>query len=522
MSTKQEKQLFSVLLIGSLVALFAVWATQTAQLWEISLGWTSISALVVGIFSLISLMLNGAWKYLAGVLLSSGVLLFFYIIPLWLKVVLVILAVSTGLFLFVKYRLAPRNRWFTEVPEARAKFIVKGRQWVDTLMRWSGRTLDENGNVVPVDTPLKDGKPLKSYKEVKEDLSIRTEDLARMERFTLSRADDLKNKLENQGISNMEELEEEADNGRLSQKIDGTGERTEEKILELIEHKKDMVYEPIRKGVKDDGSEPQSPMDADKVITVYEEVDPDSPEVKELEGEDSFFGGLTLYSFLHPLVDVLTYKFTWSSLTPEGEIERHVDKPLDYMWLNKERYPFRVTEAEDGTLLPLGALLTIEMQIINPRKAKFEVRNWLGTTIDLTKPAVRNALSSEEFEQLTGQEEDLSDDIFATVIENGLIDKFKEEYGVKVKEIKVENIDPTEELREATTAKAVASFEADARREEAKGEADAMETLYSKVEEHEPVGMQMKGLEALKESEPTIFGKSVTELIESILSLKQN
>lgn len=513
MSEEQEEQqgwssgIFVALMETALIASLFM----GLNLWIIG----SLFALV-GV-SLALLSSSGAWKYALGAGLFLGFALTFkFTGPLWMGLEIggATLAILPPL---VFYKLAPDNRWFTFVKEGSAKFIVKGDQLYDILMQWKGYTFDKDYNVVPVGEPTKDGKVLKEYQEVNQELPITAEDLAEMERFSYEKAERLKSKLENQGIKDMETLQQQADHGRLSRNIKGVGKRTEEKILELTRNNQGSLYEPFLKAVTKDGNEPQSPSDADKVITVYEEIDPNDPNITREQQDEHLLGGLRFYGWLHPLIDVMTYTFSWTSVTPGGEVEKHQNETLDHMLLKRKKYYFQVTEAEEEGLLPLGAEVDMPTRIVNPKKAKFEVDNWLEFVIGLIRTEVRNALTTENWKALTKQKVDLSKDIFATIVENGLVQEFEEEYGVRIKGIKIRNLDPPEDIRDATLQEKIAGYEADARVREAEGNAQAMDIEYDMVEQHSPLGKQMKEMEALKESESNVIAAG--NLVETLKNL---
>lgn len=51
----------------------------------------------------------------------------------------------------VYFVLAPKNIFFTFIPEGYAKVVVRAGKFQKTLIQWTGKTIDEHGNVVDVD-----------------------------------------------------------------------------------------------------------------------------------------------------------------------------------------------------------------------------------------------------------------------------------------------------------------------------------------------------------------------------------
>jgi len=108
------------------------------------------------------------------------------------------------------------------------------------------------------------------------------------------------------------------------------------------------------------------------------------------------FGGLRYYGF-YPIKDIYGYWFKWSGVTENGEIVNHPREYLDYSILKDDVYWMKVEQAEDKNLLPLDLELILTIRIINPRKAHFNVQNWLETVINRSKPAVRDVITNDKY-----------------------------------------------------------------------------------------------------------------------------
>ncbi|MEF8846983.1 MAG: SPFH domain-containing protein [Candidatus Paceibacterota bacterium] len=523
MSPSQEEQFFTFLLVLSVIVLSIMWLFQAPTAWELRFGWWSVLALIVGISSVLILAMNTAWKHLAIVLVAAGVFFGVYLLPFWLQICLMIVGGSVSLFFSVYYGLAENNRWFTKLEEGQAKFVMKAGRYVKTLFQWEGHTLDDEGNVVPLGKYTRNGKVIEEFEELEDDMPIEAKYLAEMDRFSFSRAKKFRERIENQGIDNLEDLREAASEGRLAEEVKGIGEVTQDEIHRIIESKRGTYYEPSLKAVTKQGKEADTSSKADKVITTYDEVanPAGSDDIFRQDNRDFYRGGgLRFFSPYYPLYEVNTYKFSWAALSQDGEVKIHKNEELDYILVQPDLYYFQVTDAEDEDLLPLGAEVTVRIRVVNPKKAMLVPENWLEMVINLIRPAIRNSLSSEKYKNLTGQYEDLSEDIFATIVSSGLIDQLEEDYGVQVERLDIKNLDPPEDLREATLKEAIAGYEADAAKTRAKGEAEAKKIKYEAIKEYEPISLTVEGIEAAKESNPYVITQGLPGLVDAMKSLK--
>lgn len=223
------------------------------------------------------------------------------------------------------------------------------------------------------------------------------------------------------------------------------------------------------------------------------------------------FGGLRFYGWW-PLDDIYTYEFSWTGITEDGAPDPHKEETLDYILLKEEIYWAKVEEAEDKKLLPLEIELILTIRIINPYKALFKVENWLEMVINRIKPGVRDVISTDIYHNLIKRPEAIGDMIYERLAKpGGLIEEFREDYGVDLKKIQVKNINPPEGYREITLREYLAErerdrilIEADAeaqrRKRVAEGESQRIELEYGKVKDFGDLGRLIRTLEALERS----------------------
>ena len=290
-----------------------------------------------------------------------------------LKILLIFTGVSLATFLFCWYVLAPRNRWFTFVPEGTAKAIIRGDAAIKMLIQWNGRTFDKQGDVIPEDEEHKEPRHL--------------------------------------------------------------------------------------------------------------------------------FGGFRFYSLFHPVDDLYIYSFEWFGVKGNGEVEHHPKEILDYIMLKDDVYWMSVENAEDKDGLPITIQIILTLRIVNPRKALFDIQNWLETVINRTEPFVRDFITTDTYLELIKKTERLGSEIEEKL--EDVLKEFKSRYGVEVRKIEVRNIEPPDDYRQDTLRK----FLAERKREEveilASAEAKRIETTYKAIENFGDLGKLIITLESMEKSNLT-------------------
>jgi|GEM_PF-3231086 len=185
--------------------------------------------------------------------------------------------------------------------------------------------------------------------------------------------------------------------------------------------------------------------------------------------EYHLLGGLRWFGFW-PFHKVYEYDFEWTGVKADGTFEEHPRKRLDYVLLKDDVYGCRVENAEDHAQMPVDIDLTITVQVINPYKALFMVENWFETLINRLTPYVRDFMTNHTFQELI-ENVDLRLDVavMEKLTAEGIIDEFRDRYGLEIRRLEVREIDPGPEYRGITLKKLVASRDAEARGEETTG-----------------------------------------------------
>jgi len=222
------------------------------------------------------------------------------------------------------------------------------------------------------------------------------------------------------------------------------------------------------------------------------------------------FGGF-IYFGLYPFKKIYIYKFKWTGVNYEGQVDKHEEEPMHYIPLMADMYYKKISKVEDINGLPLDAEFLVRMRIVNPGKSRFGINNWLETSLNTTgsvgvrvmkKLSYKNWLSGQATEQAEKGNplktlKDLKN-IPPPELGIPIMEQLKQEetyytvlydYGILIEDIKTLDFGPIAELRDLTLKQYIAEqnkietmINADAeaykRSKEAEGEAKAAEQKY--------------------------------------------
>jgi hypothetical protein len=113
--------------------------------------------------------------------------------------------------------------------------------------------------------------------------------------------------------------------------------------------------------------------------------------------------------------------------------------------------------------------------VLNPKKALYNVQDWLEAVINQVKSLLREYIATKTYEELLVEQESIGEAIKTRLKERGWFDTFRCEYGVEIVEktwlpdgtisdveaIKVRDITPPAEHQRAATKKKLAEWERD-------------------------------------------------------------
>lgn len=268
---------------------------------------------------------------------------------------------------------------------------------------------------------------------------------------------------------------------------------------------------------------------------------PDKPDWEVLDGEPkSAYAGWQLhwkllerfgvYWFgMWPFYKVLEYRFEWTEPKEDEsgtQVPWHRSEPTRIIYVSAFVYWLKILTAEDSDGLPVDIHYLLTVKINNPYKARFGVTNWLARISADTNNAGKVWAGKHSIGQMNKEVSDVGGTAtsgFVEIMKNLNINLptehsdigAQQSLGVTVLATSLQQVDPAgstaQEIREATTAKTVASMKADAVREAAKGSADAVRTAadaekyriqetYAEIAKHGELGALVQQLDAIKES----------------------
>ena len=160
-------------------------------------------------------------------------------------------------------------------------------------------------------------------------------------------------------------------------------------------------------------------------------------------------GGIYWIGIPH-IRSIYEYFFSWSTLLPNGKLDPHEINNLDHISLKEDTYGTLLPKAETGeSMVPIDVTLLITAQIVNPRKALFEVDHWLQNVINIAKvPVLAHIATMDNPRELLGNEE-LTKLFFNKLEDSEDIEYFINKYGVKVSRVEVGAIDLDKDVEAA-------------------------------------------------------------------------
>ncbi len=218
------------------------------------------------------------------------------------------------------------------------------------------------------------------------------------------------------------------------------------------------------------------------------------------------FGGLRWVG-IPGIYSIYQYRFTWATIKPQKEEEEQVERRsenIKHIFVKDYVYLGEIKGAETKSLVPLDVNFLITTRVVNPYKALFRVHDWVNVIISRIEAYFRQFVSQEEYETLIGRKQQMGEEIMKALEETGVFGetgKFYRDYGVKVKNIEMRDIDPVGEnkkmIQEAATKKWVAEKQKLQVVTLADAEVERIEKVYKKIEEHGETGLAIRMFESI-------------------------
>jgi len=222
------------------------------------------------------------------------------------------------------------------------------------------------------------------------------------------------------------------------------------------------------------------------------------------------FGGLRFYG-VYPLYKRFAYKFRWTSMREDGKPSDRHDETLYSVLLKDFPYVLNLTGVEDSEMVPLDFTLIITARVTNPKKAIFDVQNWLEMLVAVLYPAFRVLVSGMTFQQVKG----VSRDQLTVALDLVLAD-FAGRYGVYVSGVAIKDVVPTEEYKKMATMQYQAERQREATIVNAQAEALRLEQVGRALRAN-PEAATALALEALKASPAAALMPGVANLLRKLM-----
>jgi regulator of protease activity HflC (stomatin/prohibitin superfamily) len=227
---------------------------------------------------------------------------------------------------------------------------------------------------------------------------------------------------------------------------------------------------------------------------------------------------LGMVLFIWPFDRLLVYKQRWIKYSEKGS-PIDVEEVLRGALLKSYVYFIGLMGAEDSRLMSVDVGMSVEMKIVNPYKALFRIQNWYRAVANFIQGELRNEIRKHDYNELISGKDPNSvslDQIFQVRIES-FIKKIEEDYGIRIMKIKIVQIAPSdEELKRASTKKAVAQFDSDAIRINADAQSykRASETIGSVMEMlSKRTGLTVEQIQEQIRSDPVEFDRKYGSIL---------
>jgi regulator of protease activity HflC (stomatin/prohibitin superfamily) len=137
----------------------------------------------------------------------------------------------------------------------------------------------------------------------------------------------------------------------------------------------------------------------------------------------------------------------------------------------------------------------VYFRVIDPMKAVIDVENFLYATSQLAQTTLRSVLGQAELDELLSQREKINEKL------QGILDTHTEQWGIKVANVEVKNVDLPQEMQRAIAKQAEAERERRSKVIAAEGEYQAATKLAdaSDILSRNPMSLQLRYLQTLKE-----------------------
>ena len=197
-----------------------------------------------------------------------------------------------------------------------------------------------------------------------------------------------------------------------------------------------------------------------------------------------------------PFYKIYSYRFRWASFEQRCDLMTGVlvtrpviiEKILRYITLKDDVYNMTVESAETQEVIPLNVEIAITANVVNPKKALFQIEKWLEVIINQVGAKIRKFIGTQGyFELIQAKEEEK--DLFDLREEKLLSDKnlefiissIRSIYGVNIKRVQIKELNPATKEAEEFIRASIQEFISARQSAGWKKEADGLERKFSAI-----------------------------------------
>ncbi|MBU3925764.1 hypothetical protein KJ763_01180 [Patescibacteria group bacterium] len=220
----------------------------------------------------------------------------------------------------------------------------------------------------------------------------------------------------------------------------------------------------------------------------------------------SLFGGLKWVG-IPGIKSVYKYRFTWATVKAQKEEREQVERrteTIKHIFVKDYVYLGEIKGAETKSLVPLDIDFLITTRVVNPYKSLFRVHDWVNVITSRIEAYFRQFVSLLEYEELISRKQQMNGEIMQALEQTGMLGdegKFLVDYGIRVKNIEMRDIEPVGEnkkiIQEAATKKWVASKQYDQILTLADAEVERIDRVYNKIKKLGDEGLAIRTLESI-------------------------
>src|SRR3989338_8369465 len=167
-----------------------------------------------------------------------------------------------------------------------------------------------------------------------------------------------------------------------------------------------------------------------------------------------------------PFYNIYSYRFRWASFEQRYNEKTRtlvtkpitIEKMLRYVTLKDDVYNMTVESAETQEVIPLNVEIAITANIINPRKALFQIEKWLEVVVNQVGAKIRKFVGTQgyfelvqaKFEEKNLLGNDLKEErLLSDKNLEFIISSIRSIYGVNIKRVQIKELNPaTKEAEE--------------------------------------------------------------------------